>query len=104
MDVKVKDVSAGCVDIGFKGSLVNGSKFESRQKENHNNDIQDAPNQGTTIHERILKIFIGCLTIVVAAGGSKNTTFLLPSPCKLRIWNCHPLLQFRPLTGDTGIL
>jgi hypothetical protein len=100
----MKDFSAGCVDIGFKSSLVNGSKFKSRQKDNHNKEIQDAPDQGTTIHERILKIFISGLTIVVTVAGSKNTTFLLPSPCKFRIWNCHPLLQFRLLTGDIGIL
>ncbi len=67
------------------------------------NEIQDGPDQGTTIHESNIKIFIGGLTIVVTVAGSKNTTFLLPSSCKLRIWNCHPLLQFRLLTGDTGI-
>lgn len=99
----MKDLSAGCVDIGFKSSLVNGSKFKASQKENYNNEIQDAPDQGTAIHESFIKIIIGGLTIVVTVAGSKNTTFLLPSPCKLRIWNCHPLLQFRLLTGDTGI-
>ena len=100
----MKDVSAGCVDIGFKSSLVNGNKFNASYKQNHNNEIQDAPDQGTTIHESIIKMFIGGLTIIVTVAGSKNTTFLLPSSCKLRIWNCHPLLQFRLLTGDTGIL
>ena len=92
------------MNIGFKSSLVNGSKFKASHKENHNKDIQDGPDQGTTIHESLIKIFIGGLTIVVTVAGSKNTTFLLPSPCKLRIWNCHPLPQFRLLTGDTGIL
>jgi hypothetical protein len=100
----MKVVSAGCVDIGFKSSLVNGSKFKASNNENHYKEIQDAPDQGTTIHESFIKVIICGLTIVVTVAGSKNTTFLLPSSCKLRIWNCHLLLQFRLLTGDTGIL
>jgi hypothetical protein len=99
----MKDVSARCVNIGFKSSLVNRSKFKTSHNENQYNEINDDSDQGTTIHESNIKMFIDGLTIVVTVAGSKNTTFLLPSSCKLRIWNCHPLLQFRLLTGDIVI-
>ncbi len=53
----MKDVAAGCLDIGFKCSLVNRGKFETGHNENQYKDIQDGSDQGTTIHESNIKMF-----------------------------------------------
>jgi len=53
----MKDVFTGRVDIGFKSSLVSRSKFEASHNENHYKEIQDGSDQGTTIHERNIKMF-----------------------------------------------